>query len=357
MGIHFEKERWEEIRKSYGQWWENKGGSSLLRVTLEDAYEPETAQPPAPVLSQETCADLSFTAEEIIDTLDWKLSRQEYGKDAFPFVNFDVFGPGVLAAFCGARLDNSSKAVWFFADENKGKELADIHAVYDPDNIWAVRIKDLYRAGIERWQGQVLMGMPDLGGALDVASILRGSEELLMDLYDDPDEVLRLVGEIDTAWKAAYDDFNSILQPVNPGYSDWTGIYSQTPSYALQCDFAYMISTDMFCEFALPSIKRFCEELDHTIYHLDGIGQLKHLGELLALENLNAVQWVYGDGQPSAGHWPEVYEQIRRAGKSMQLIGDYEDYKQITGRGNKVYFNRSVSRKDPDWKKYWELSR
>lgn len=346
--IHFEKERWDEIRKNYKDWWDNKGERSLVRLTIPDYYEPDRPMPKAPLLSQETCTDLSWTAEEIIDTIDWHLSQQKYEMDAFPFVNMDSFGPGVLAAFCGARLDNSSGAVWFFPEESKGKEIADIHVKYDPDNIWAKRIKDIYRAGMERWQGQVLMGMPDLGGHLDIASILRGSEDLFMDLYDEPDEVKRLVGEIAVAWKEAYDDFNSILQPTNPGFSDWTGIYSATPSYVLQSDFSYMTSTDMFVEFALPELKVLTEKLDHSIYHLDGIGQIPHLDKLLELESLNAVQWIYGEGQPTARHWQEVYEKIRLAGKSMQLVGDAEDFNAITGLGNTVYFNCTVSKEESE---------
>ena len=90
--------------------------------------------------------------------------------DGFPYVNFDCFGPGVVAAFCGARLDNSSGQVWFFPQ--KKQEIGDIHVKYDPENIWVKRIKDIYRAGLDRWNGSVIMGMPDLGGVLDVAASL-----------------------------------------------------------------------------------------------------------------------------------------------------------------------------------------
>ena len=138
--------------------------------------------------------------------------------DAYPLVNLASFGPGVLAAFCGARLDNSSGAVWFFPAE-KGKPISEIHAVYDPENVWAKRIKDIYRAGVNRWEGRVIMGMPDLGGILDAAASLVGTEELLYALTDEPEEVERLVGELETAWYDAYRDFAAVLAPQG-GYSD-----------------------------------------------------------------------------------------------------------------------------------------
>ncbi len=47
---------------------------------------------------------------------------------------------------------------------------------------------------------------------------------------------------------------NNVLQPHNPGYSDWAGIYSDLPSYVPQCDFSYMIGPDMFDTFVKPEL-------------------------------------------------------------------------------------------------------
>ena len=41
-----------------------------------------------------------------------------------------------------------------------------------------------------------LLGGIDLGGIMDVLQSFRGAENLLMDLYDAPEEVLRCVGEL-----------------------------------------------------------------------------------------------------------------------------------------------------------------
>ena len=67
------------------------------------------------------------------------------------------------------------------------------------------------------------------------------------------------------------------------------------------------------------------EVIDRLVYHLDGVGQLAHLDMLLALPRLKAVQWVYGDGKPSARHWMEVYQKIARAGKRNFVIGDVQE--------------------------------
>jgi len=324
MAVRFDAERMQRALDVHERWWSGTLDRPLVSVTVPDAY-PQEKRTPAPILSQASCADFSWSPEQVIDAIDENLSRAEYLGDSFPFVNFSAFGPGVLAALCGAKLDNSSGRVWFSAED---MEITDIHVRYDPENCWAKRIKALYKAGLERWNGSVIMGMPDLGGVLDVAATFRGSENLLMDLYDNPDEVLRLAGEIQTAWHAAYSDFSEVIRPQGV-HTDWSGLLSREPSYILQCDFCYMIGNDMFRRFVLDTLREDTRRLTHTIYHLDGIGELPHLDDVLALEKLDAVQWVYGDGQPGAPHWIDVYKRIAAAGKRMWIVGNAQEYMEV----------------------------
>ena len=328
MPVHFDHDRLERVIDAHARWWDGTLDRPLVSVTIPDAHDV-TARASAPLLSQKTCTDFSWSPEQVIDALDEHLSRCEFVGDAFPFVNFDAFGPGVLAAMCGARLDNSSGSVWFWPD--KEREIADIHVRYNPANPWTQRIKALYRAGLEKWNGTVIMGLPDLGGVMDVAATFRGSENLLMDLYDDPDEVLRLNREIQTAWYAAYTDLMETLAPQRV-HSHWSGLLSREPSYITQCDFCYMIGNPMFREFVLETLREDTKRLSRTIYHLDGVGQLNHLDDLLALKNLTAVQWVYGDGQPSAVHWLDVYRRIQAAGKGMMICGGPKDYLSVVSQ-------------------------
>jgi hypothetical protein len=319
MSIEYTPSQWERLRRDTDLWWQGTLERPLV-VAVLTGRDPRRPQPEAPLLNQETCTDFRWSPEELVDRIDYELSKLKFLGDAFPYFNLDCYGPGVMAAMVGARLDNSSGRVWFFPKEER--EITDIHIAYDPDNEWLVRVRDFCRAAMDRWQGQVLVGMPDLGGALDVLSTFRPSEKLLMDLYDHPEEVERLTWEIHEVWHQLYEEINTILQPVNPGYSDWSYIYSSKPSYILQCDFSYMISPRMFKRFALPELAASCRWLDRSIYHLDGVGEIPHLDMLLSIPELDAVQWIPGDGKPDCSNWPELYQRIEAAGKRMQVLGD-----------------------------------
>lgn len=328
MAIHFDPERMERVKDTYDRWWRGELDRPLMRVTIADAY-PVERKAPAPLLSQQSCADFSWSAEQVIDALDEELSRQEYLGDAFPWVNFDAYGPGVLAPMCGAKLDNSSGGVWFWPDEER--EIEAIHIRYDPENKWTKRIKEIYRAGLEKWNGTVILGMPDLGGVMDVAATFRGSEKLLLDLYDNPGEVLRLNREIQDAWYDAYEDFAKALAPQQ-GYAFWMGLLSREPAFSVQCDFCYMIGNLMFKQFVLETLREDTERLTNVIYHLDGIGELNHLDDVLSLEKLKAVQWVPGDGKPSGAHWMDVYRRIQASGKQQMIVGSPQDFLDVLGQ-------------------------
>ncbi len=328
MYIHFDKDSVKQVTENYDKWWNGTLGRPLTAVVRYHAYEGKgSASVPPP--SQATCHQLDIPPIELIKSWDSLKSDEKYEGDSFPFINFGFFGPGVLAAMCGGRLDNSSGAVWFYPGEKT--ELKDIRPHYDPENVWAKRIKDIYYAGLEYWKGAVVMGLPDLGGVMDVAASLRGTENLLTDLYDDPEEVLRLIADVETAWREAYADFTSVLAPQE-AFTDWSGILSGKPGYIVQCDFCYMIGNPMFRRFVLPTLIRDSQTLANTIYHLDGAGELNHLDDILAVPGIKAVQWVPGASQPPAPAWVQVYEKIAAAGKHYWLCGSAEDYFDILGK-------------------------
>ena len=60
--------------------------------------------------------------------------------------------------------------------------------------------------------------------------------------------------------------------------------------------------------------------MDYTLYHLDGVGAIRHLPALLEIDEIDAIQWTPGVGQPQGGspQWYDLYRQILDAGKSVE---------------------------------------
>ncbi len=283
------------------------------RLTGLDPGHPEPELPH----DEYTCRyDLSISPECIVERWEYDLCRTRFLGDAFPTVK-PFFGAGAAAAFLGADIHNTEHTSWFVPKEIQ--EIADLDLPYLPNDPWFQRARDVTRAAIEHFKGSVQVAMVDLGGTLDVLSTFRPSNLLLMDLYDSPDDVERLNWQIHEGWFRLFDEFNQILQPVNPAYTAWTPLFSEVPYYMFQCDFCYMIGPEQFERFVKPEIAAACRAVPNAFYHLDGPDQLTHLDSLLEIDELTGIQWVPGGGVPEEDTWPHVYRRIRDAGKLVQI--------------------------------------
>jgi 5-methyltetrahydrofolate--homocysteine methyltransferase len=315
-------EHWQTIRAESNAWWAGELDRPLVHMVIN--RKATTPMPAPKPFGRGLFSDLSISEELIVEQLAWEFSQKSFLGDAFPWVNMCCSGAGVLAALTGAQLHPESYDDIWFRVQNP-KPISELHIKLDPENIWLKRLLRIGKLIQERWGDRVLISMPDIGGVMDVLSSFRPSEMLLLDLYDEPEHVLRVIDEIEVAWNQCYDLFDTTFKPMNPGYCAWAGIYSDVPSYMMQCDFCYMISPDMFDQFVKPTLQRCSEKLARSFYHLDGKGQLPHLQSLLQIPTLNGVQWIPGDGQPSTGQWPDVFDTILTSGKLAQVMGHPSD--------------------------------
>ena len=262
----------------------------------------------------------------------FNMKHTAYYGEAMPqdWVNF---GPGCLAAMMGSDYITDANTVWFgegftfFKDWNNLNDLRLLE-----DSPMYKLVEDYTRLLTERNDGSYITGISDLGGNLDILASLRNTEDLLMDLYDHPDEVLRAVEIIDDAWIEVYTKLRGIIKDSGQhGHIAWLGPWCESTYYPLQCDFAAMISPDDFNRFVMPSLKRISEFLDHSIFHLDGPGQIAHLDQILSLPKVDGIQWVPGDGNAPVWDekWYPIYEKVQAAGKVLILHGFYSTYEHI----------------------------
>jgi hypothetical protein len=86
-----------------------------------------------------------------------------------------------------------------------------------------------------------------------------------------------------------------------------------------QNDFSCMISPAMFETFCWRDNLECIAHVDHSLYHLDGPGAVRHVPLLLRSERLNSIQWIQGAGRPLPSQWVDLLQRIQAGGKSVQL--------------------------------------
>jgi hypothetical protein len=308
--MRFSDADWQRIARDWGAWWAGELERPMVVIEVPDPdLDADT--------SQLTKWGLDTPIDQVIDNWQRILEATTWLGDAFPkwWVNF---GPGTLAAFLGSRVSWTPDTTWFWPLPGVDS-LAELHPTLDPANPWWLRVREMTRRAVERWGSQILVGITDLGGNLDVLASLRGSEKLLLDLTDDPENVDRLVREITPHWLQAYDELEAITRTAGVGNACWGPVWAPGRGYMLQCDFSYMISPRMFKRFVMPDLTACCDTLNYGFYHCDGKGEIPHLEALLSIPRLRGIQWQPGDGQPMADAWLPLLKRIRDGGKRCQV--------------------------------------
>lgn len=312
------KNDWLEAKGLFEAFWEGEINEPLLQV-----YAPHDEWPPYD--GWDFCRHPDQPEIAIKSFENW-CSKTIFGGLAYPnlWINF---GPGILAAFLGSAPIFTEQTMWFGSQSQRGtltlREITELEI--GTANVWWNRVVKATRVAVETHAGKFVVGMTDIGGVLDIIASLRGTTEVLKDMYRDSSLLKAAISHVTEIWHECYETFHKIMRDGgHEGTSAWMGLWSPRTWYPLQCDISYMLSPAKFDEFVKPHLEEQCARLDHPVYHWDGPGQLVHARSLLELE-FSAIQWVPGAREELSGNdcgspkWFDVYKRVLSAGKALVL--------------------------------------
>lgn len=306
-------DKYSAVLCEYEKFWERK---NTKRPILNISYRKENTLPfRDPQDPTEKWLDLGYKYNRCKHIL----ATTGYIAEGIP-MQFTNFGPGCLAACIGGSFVPAMNTIWFDTDP----------IVKEWENPPAIRFDEQS----EMWQNivaeqriyaadpDVHFSITDIGGIMDVVAALRGTENLLYDLYDYPDEVKEFTQRVKEEWFKLYDRQLDIVSAASQPYNNWMNIPSSKPWYPLQCDFCYMISPKQFSEFVLDDLIDQVNYMPRSIYHLDGVGELPHIDMLLDIEGLTGIQWTSGAGNAELWDekWFDLYRKIQDKKKNIVLL-------------------------------------
>jgi len=310
------KPNWRQTRQRLIDWWNHKGMVLNVDAPTDKPVE-DISKPP-----EEPDAEKLWTDPLIrLRHLEYRLSTRYFGSDKFPFIDTQL-GPGSLGTFLGARPHFVPRTVWYDPCIDDPDTFGPIR--FDPQNHWFKVHMELVDQALKISRGRFTVGIPDLIENIDTLSAMRGTEQTLMDVIERPDWVHRCLGEINEAFFSAFQAFFGKVRDEEDGNCFAAfNIWAPGRTAKVQCDFSAMISPAMFNDFVLPYLDQQCRWLDYSMYHLDGTTALQHLDSLLSIEALDAIEWTPQPNFERGGHkrWYDLYKQIKRAGKSIQVLG------------------------------------
>lgn len=317
-------ERWEEIRPRLEGYWNHEVvDRCCVSITAPRAGAPGKAGGFAPQTDEEW-QKWYMDGEILLNRWRAQNERTVYLGDALPCV-FPNFGTAGQTQYVpGNKCKFSRDTVWF---EASVEDWADQHSFFDEHH-------PLYRQEIEtlsylceHLQGQAMVAFPDNCGILDGLAHLRGSERLLLDMVERPEVLDDMVERAIKAYFQSAEVLFGLIEKADMGGSMHAWMHTWCPGRhaQMQADCSVMISPDMYERFVMPELRALTHWLDHSIYHLDGREQIRHLDLLLSLDELDAIQWTPVAGQPRTSEFIPVFQRIQRAGKGLVLIPQMDE--------------------------------
>ena len=283
--------------------------------------------------------------QRIVDRYRYFCQTHAFLGESFPNLNID-FGPGSLASYLGSEIGFKEDTVWF----NKCLDGWDgvPKLTFDPENKWFKKHLQLAKDCQALAGDDFYVDMPDLMENIDVLASLRGAQDILFDLLDEPEMIGERIQEVTDIYYEYYDRFYDIIKDEEGGnaYTVFQ-IWGPGRTVKLQCDFSAMMSPEDFRKYIQPSLRTQSENVDHVLYHLDGPAAIKHMDALMELDGIDALQWTSGDAGPDGTlpDWDVIYDKAIAAGKSIWVkvySGEFEDWIRNVDRIVKKYGSHSL---------------
>ena len=301
----------EETKRHYIDWWNHKGIILNMWEHFQEGVVPhaDIPAPPAPKDLNQQWFDPQWRAEY----LDWYVAHSSLKADMLPVANTQL-GPGSLAAILGGVFEGGEDTIWIHPNPNYTDDIR-----FDENHPNWLLHKELLKACKEKAQGHYYVGMPDLMEGLDVLAALKGTDKVLLDTVMQPEVLEHQMQQINNIYFRVFDELYDIIREGDEMAFCYFSSWAPGKMSKLQSDISTMISEDDYRRFVQPFIREQCQKIDYTLYHLDGVGAMHHLPALLEIEELNAIQWTPGVGQPQGGSskWYDLYRQILEGGKSI----------------------------------------
>lgn len=276
----------------------------------------EGVQPHAEITPPALAKDLSqkwFDPQWRAEYLDWYVAHSSLKADILPVANTQL-GPGSLAAILGGVFEGGEDTIWIHPHPDFTDEI-----VFNPEHPNWILHKELLKACKAKANGHYFVGMPDLMEGLDVLAALKGTDRVLLDTVMQPEILEQQMQQINDIYFKVFDELYDIIREGDEMAFCYFSSWAPGKMSKLQSDISTMISQDDYRRFVQPFIREQCQKIDYTLYHLDGVGAMHHLPALLEIEELNAIQWTPGVGEPQGGSpkWYDLYKKILACGKSV----------------------------------------
>ncbi len=204
------------------------------------------------------------------------------------------------------------------------------------DHPWFRKYLEFIDALVARAAGRYPISHGTLVGPLDYAVALRGHEQTVIDMIDEPENARRFMEEMGDIFlnftKAAWSRIPKYLD----GYFDAQyRIWAPGSIARMQEDAIAVMSPKLYQEFIQPVDRRIAKSFQNPFMHLHATSMMV-LDELLEVKEIKAFEINQDVGGPPLEWLIPYLQKVQKAGVPMILRGDFstEDVRRLMGSLN-----------------------
>ena len=192
-------------------------------------------------------------------------------------------------------------------------------------NAWAAKYVAFIHALVRRSAGRYPVGNGSLIGPADIAALLRGHTQSVLDLVESPDQMRPLLVRCGQIFRQITEEAWRHIPPYQGGYFDAQyQLWSPGPIVRLQEDVSGVWSPRLYREFLQPVDRAVASRFPNAFLHVHTNSMFLY-DLFLEVEEIRCFQVNYefqSGGPPVAGMIP-AFRKIQAAGRSLLVRGSF----------------------------------
>lgn len=253
--------------------------------------------------------------EPVANLVQWDLQAQvDYWErrralhdDTVPHIAISNEAETVAALF-GVPVEYSANSVW--ARPILSQLSTGLRVGVDPDSLLYKEL--VRRIDLASVQQEHSLKMIPVAGISDLMSSMRGAQDLMIDLMEDPETSAAFATHLGLCWRKVISELLARIPLFDGGL---VGGLSWLPGRGLtiSADMMMMCSPEWFRDFIWPEERRMLEKMDSVIYHLHSGGSGPALAEWIAPHpRVLGVEISHDPSGPSLEHMESTFMEIQR---------------------------------------------
>jgi hypothetical protein len=224
-----------------------------------------------------------------------------------------------LEAMLGCRVQIGDESVWA---EEGGFEYAELDRVdFSDENPWRRKYLEFVATLKAYFADRVPVGQPILRGPSDMIAAMRGSSEMIFDLYDHPDEFRRLAARCTEFAIDLVRAQHAVTGPFAGGYLiEQLGLWAPGRLARLQEDSSALFSPDLYTRLLQPWDRRMAEAFPYAAIHLHS-SSLFLLEPILDVKALDCIQINKDVGNTAVADMMPFLQMVQARNRSLLIRG------------------------------------